>query len=226
MNNIIEVKNLNKTYYTVGEDVEVLDSINWSVKRGDSASIIGESGVGKSTLLYLLGLLANPTEGDIIINDTDTSTLTEDEKSKFIKNNIGFIFQFFQLFNEMTLWENIYIVARMHYNKEKAEYKCNEIIKFLELENRRNQIVSYLSGGERQRVAVARALIKEPILLLADEPTGNLDEKHAKKVLDFIEKIYKNRDLTLIMVSHNPKVAKYCNNIYELKSKKISEVKI
>src|SRR6056297_2176057 len=162
MNRIIETKNVSKTYFSLGEDVNVLNKINWSLEKGDSAAILGESGVGKSTLLYVLGLLTNPTEGQVLYNGNNLSEEPDFKKSKFIKKNIGFIFQFFQLFNDMTLWENLYFVARMYYTKKEASDKCNEWIKFLGLEKRKNQTVTYLSGGEKQRVAIARALLKNP----------------------------------------------------------------
>ncbi len=218
---IIKVNNLQKTYFSEGENVNVLNNIDWNLKKGDSSAVLGESGVGKSTFLYLLGLLTEPTEGDIIIEGKEVSKFNEAQRAEFIKNNIGFVFQFFQLFNDMTLWENLYFVAKMYYNKSQAEEKCEEMIKFLGLEDRKDQTAVYLSGGEKQRVAVARALLKDPIILLADEPTGNLDERHAKKILNFLIKIQKEQDLSLVMVTHNPKVANYCNNIYTLKEKKL-----
>ena len=225
-NNIIEIKNLSKTYFSIGEDVNVLKNINWSLKKGDSAAILGESGVGKSTLLYVLGLLTKPTDGEIFYNNKNLTDAGDLKKSKFIKNNIGFIFQFFQLFNDMTLWENLYFVAKMYYNNEEAQKECEKLIEYLGLEDRKEQTVTYLSGGEKQRVSVARALLKNPEVLLADEPTGNLDEKNAQKILDFIFKIKEERDLSLVMVTHNQKIAGYCNKKYELHNKSISEVSI
>ena len=218
---IIKVNNLQKTYFSEGENVKVLNDIDWELKKGDSSAVLGESGVGKSTFLYLLGLLTEPTEGSIIIDGKDVSTFNKTQRAEFIKNNIGFVFQFFQLFNDMTLWENLYFVAKMYYNKKQAKQKCEEMIEFLGLEDRKNQTAVYLSGGEKQRVAVARALLKDPLILLADEPTGNLDEKHAKRILNFLIKIQREEDLSLVMVTHNPKVANYCNNIYTLKEKKL-----
>ncbi|TYB31871.1 MAG: ABC transporter ATP-binding protein [Candidatus Mcinerneyibacterium aminivorans] len=219
--NVIKTKNLKKTYFSEGENVKVLEGVDWQLEKGDSAAVLGESGVGKSTFLYLLGLLTKPTEGEILINDKKVSDLNETMRAEFIKRNIGFIFQFFQLFNDMTLWENLYFVAEMYYNKKQAEKKCEEMIDFLGLKDRKNQTAVYLSGGEKQRVAVARALLKDPLILLADEPTGNLDQKHAKKILDFLIKIQKEKKLSLVMVTHNPKVANYCNNIYTLRGKNL-----
>lgn len=218
---LIKTNNLKKTYFSEGENVKVLEDVHWSLKKGDSAAVLGESGVGKSTFLYLLGLLTKPTEGNVLINGKEVSNLSETKRAEFIKENIGIIFQFFQLFNDMTLWENLYFVAKMYYNKSQAEEKCEEMIKFLGLEDRKDQTAVFLSGGEKQRVAVARALLKDPLMLLADEPTGNLDEKHAKRILDFLIKIQSERELSLVMVTHNPKVADYCNNIYTLKERKL-----
>ena len=217
-NNIIEIKNLSKTYFSIGEDVNVLKNINWSLKKGDSAAILGESGVGKSTLLYVLGLLTKPTDGEIFYNNKNLTDTGDFKKSKFIKNNIGFIFQFFQLFNDMTLWENLYFVAKMYYNNEEAQKECEKLIEYLGLEDRKEQTVTYLSGGEKQRVSVARALLKNPEVLLADEPTGNLDEENGERVSELLVRLNKETATTLIVVTHNLALAHKMRRQIQLRS--------
>lgn len=216
---MIEVKNLDFRY---GE-INVLNKINFKVKNGEFLSIIGDSGAGKTTLLQLLGTLEKIQNGSIIINNKDVSKLNENELSNIRNKEIGFVFQFHNLINEFTALENICLPAMVNndYNKEKTEERARELLKYLNIIDRANHKPSELSGGEQQRVAVARAMINDPSILLADEPSGNLDSKNAKLLHELLVKINKEKKQTIIVSSHNKNLIKLSNRILEIKDGKI-----
>ena len=215
---MIEVKNLDFNY----GKINVLNKINFKVKDGEFLSIIGDSGAGKTTLLQLLGTLEKIQNGTIIINNKDVSKLNERELSNVRNKEIGFVFQFHNLINEFTALENICLPAMVDtYNKEKTEERARELLKYLNILDRANHKPSELSGGEQQRVAVARAMINEPSILLADEPSGNLDSKNAKLLHKLLVKLNKEKKQTIIVSSHNKNLIELSDRILEIKDGKI-----
>ena len=216
---MIEVKNLDFKY---GE-INVLNKINFKVKNGEFLSIIGDSGAGKTTLLQLLGTLEKIQNGTIIINNKDVSKLNERELSNVRNKEIGFVFQFHNLIHEFTALENICLPAMVDntYNKKITEERARELLKYLNIIDRANHKPSELSGGEQQRVAVARAMINEPSILLADEPSGNLDSKNAKLLHELLVKLNKEKKQTIIISSHNKNLIKLSDRILEIKDGKI-----
>ena len=222
MNNddvILEIKGLKKTFSeNVEQPVEVLKGINLTVKKGEFISLMGESGSGKSTLLYQIGALDNPTEGEILIDGENIHKANDKQQSIARRENIGFVFQFYNLIPNLTVEENIKLPAVIA-KKDKSEYQQNldYLLKTVGLEDKKNCLPKQLSGGQQQRVAIARALIMNPKLILADEPTGNLDSKSTKEVMKLFQKINQEKDVTIIQVTHSKSVAKYSSRIVYLK---------
>ena len=201
---MIKALNISKKY---GE-LNVLNSLNLEVKKGEVVSIVGASGAGKTTLLQILGTLDKPNEGNLFINETDITLLSSKKLAAFRNKEIGFIFQFHQLLPEFTALENVCIPAYIAgKNKSEAEKEALDYLKFLKLEHRINHKPAELSGGEQQRVAVARALINQPSVVLADEPSGNLDSKNAKELHDLFFELREKFDQTFIIVTHNDELA-------------------
>lgn len=224
----MEVLNIQglKKYYGKGENqVKALDDVSFSVKKGEFVAVIGASGSGKSTLLHMMGGLDRPTEGKVIIKDKDIYNLNDDKLSIFRRRNIGFIFQFFNLVPVLNVEENIGLPALLDNHKLDNQF-LDEIIKTLGLEERRNHIPAELSGGQQQRVSIARALINKPSIILADEPTGNLDSKTSKEVIELLKFTAKKYDQTLIIITHDPKVAEEADRVITISDGKIlSDVK-
>lgn len=222
MNNddvILEIKGLKKTFSeNVEQPVEVLKGINLTVKKGEFISLMGESGSGKSTLLYQIGALDTPTEGEILIDGENIHKANDKQQSIARRENIGFVFQFYNLIPNLTVEENIKLPAVIA-KKDKSEYQQNleYLLKTVGLENKKNCLPKQLSGGQQQRVAIARALIMNPKLILADEPTGNLDSKSTKEVMNLFQKINQEKNVTIIQVTHSKSVAKYSSRIVYLK---------
>ena len=212
---------VNKLYYSY-EDVEVLKGINLNIKKGEFVSITGPSGAGKTTLLHLLGTLDKAKSGSIKINNKDLNNLSEKELSKFRNNEIGFVFQFHNLLVEFNALENVCLPALIKgINKKDAEKKALELLEILSLTNRLNHKPDELSGGEQQRVAVARALINSPSIILADEPSGNLDSKNAEELHNLFIKLNKEFNQTFIVITHNNKFAKLADRVLKMKDGKI-----
>jgi lipoprotein-releasing system ATP-binding protein len=201
---VIKALNISKKY---GE-LNVLNALNLEVKKGEVVSIVGASGAGKTTLLQILGTLDKPNEGNLFINETDITLLNSKKLATFRNKEIGFIFQFHQLLPEFTALENVCIPAYIAgKSKSEAEKEALDYLKFLKLEHRINHKPAELSGGEQQRVAVARALINQPSVVLADEPSGNLDSKNAKELHDLFFELREKFDQTFIIVTHNEELA-------------------
>ena len=222
--NIIKVNNLIKVF---GEDEttnRVLENLNLEIKKGEFVSIMGESGCGKSTLLYLLGGLDKPTSGEIYINDKDINKLKEKQMSNFRRRDIGFVFQFYNLVQNLTVEENIMLPVIMDGRKEK-DYKerLEMILKTIGLEEKRKALPNKLSGGQQQRVSIARAIILNPSIILADEPIGNLDSRSGKMVMELLKKINEEEKITIVQVTHSEESAKYGNRIIKIKDGKIIE---
>ena len=220
--NILKTSNLKK-YYGNGENlVKAIDNANIDIKEGEFVAIVGKSGSGKSTLLHMMGGLDNPTEGKVYINDKDIFSLKEEELAIFRRRNIGFIFQNFNLIPSLNVWENITLPVGLD-GKEINKPFVTDIINSLGLESKVDALPNTLSGGQQQRAAIARALIMEPKIIFADEPTGSLDSINAKELMVLFRKINKMNNTTIVMVTHDSLVASYSSKLYYLEDGKISK---
>ncbi len=217
MNNIIKVENLYKIFKSGSAKLEVLKDVNLEIKKGEIIAIVGESGSGKSTLLNMIGGLDRVTQGKIFVSGTEISNLQEDELTLIRNKIIGFVFQFHNLLLDFTALENVMLpFLAKNFNKEEARKRASSLLKDVGLENRINHKPGELSGGEQQRVAVARALINEPDIILADEPTGNLDLENSEIVRKLLWGLAKKYGLTLIVVTHNIEIAKQADRMLTL----------
>tara|TARA_B100000927_G_scaffold283542_1_gene271415 strand:- start:1987 stop:2637 length:651 start_codon:yes stop_codon:yes gene_type:complete len=215
---MIKAKNINFSY----DDIQVLKDINLEIKEGEFISIVGSSGAGKTTLLNLLGTLQKVQKGSIIINNQDINKLTPNQLSKLRNKYIGFIFQFHNLLAEFTVLENVCLPALTDGNNKKdIKDKAKEILESLNMSNKLNQKPNELSGGEQQRVAVARSLINSPSILLADEPSGNLDSKNAEDLHNILLKLNKEKKQTIIVITHNNDLAKLADRVIKIEDGKI-----
>ena len=204
------------------DELTVLNGVSIEVKKGEIVSIVGASGAGKTTLLQILGTLDKPTNGTIAINNQDITTFSEKKLAKFRNENIGFIFQFHHLLPEFSAIENVCIPAFIKGdNQKKAETRAKELLTMLKLEHRMEHKPSALSGGEQQRVAVARALMNNPAIIFADEPSGNLDSDNAKDLHQLFFELRDKFNQTFIIVTHNPNLAKMADRCIEMKDGKI-----
>ena len=199
---ILKVQKLCKTYGTGAVKVDALKDVSFSLEKGEFVAVVGESGSGKSTLLNCIGALDVPTSGVITIDGNNLFTMKEEERTIFRRRNIGFIFQSFQLVSELTVEQNIVFPLLLDYRKPKVS-DVEEILELLGLTDRRNHLPSQLSGGQQQRAAIGRALITKPKLILADEPTGNLDSKNSQDVIDLLTKASRHYQQTILMITHN-----------------------
>ena len=226
MNNslILKAENLSKSFTSGNTVLEILKGLYVNIRKGEMVAIVGASGVGKSTLLHILGLLENPTAGKVFYEGIDASGLKENELAKFRNEKIGFVFQFHHLLNEFTALENVMIPALIGgYKKSQAKNISDDILKSVGLAERVNHKPGELSGGEQQRVAIARALVMKPKIVLADEPTGNLDQTTGEEVFELLKKLKKEREETFVIVTHNLSLAKEADRILELKGGKLEE---
>lgn len=223
---IIDAKGIVKNYKTAKLETNVLKGIDISIEKGQFVSIMGPSGCGKSTLLYILGGLDDPTEGCVNIDGKDISKLKDRELSKLRRNDIGFIFQFYNLVQNLTVKENILLPIKMA-NKSTKDYldKYKEIIKIVKLDGKDNKYPSELSGGEQQRVSIARAVLGEPKIILADEPTGNLDSKTGDEIMELFQLINKEKGITVVQVTHDEGKTRCGNRIIRLKDGVVTEDK-
>lgn len=199
---ILKVQKLCKTYGTGAVKVDALKDVSFSLEKGEFVAVVGESGSGKSTLLNCIGALDVPTSGVIAMDGNNLFTMKEEERTIFRRRNIGFIFQSFQLVSELTVEQNIVFPLLLDYRKPKTS-DVEEILELLGLTERRNHLPSQLSGGQQQRAAIGRALITKPKLILADEPTGNLDSKNSQDVIDLLTKASRHYQQTILMITHN-----------------------
>lgn len=222
MSNIIEVINLKKSFKVGNSNVEVLKGLSFGIRKGEFLSVMGPSGCGKSTLLYLLGGLDKATSGKVLITDKDISKLGEKEKSVMRRRNIGFVFQFYNLVQNLSVEENILLPLLID-GKKREKYKKNldNVLEIVGLSERRKFTPRELSGGQQQRVAIARALIFEPEIILADEPIGNLDSKSGKDVMKLFRNINKEFNTTIVQVTHSEEAASYGSNILRIRDGEI-----
>lgn len=222
MNNdqyILKVEELRKDYPIPQGKLRIFDNFNFNLEKGSLIAIMGASGVGKTTLLNLLGALDTPTSGKIIFQGKDIFFQNECERAEFRNKKIGFIFQFYHLLPEFTAIENVCIPLFIRgIDKNTAETKALQMLKEVKLEDKAAVRPNRLSGGEQQRIAIARALINEPQLLLADEPTGNLDWKTGRVILELIQSLHSKKGLSSIIVTHNEKVARFCQKAFVLEN--------
>ena len=215
---LLEAKDLSKSYTLGGHAVEALKSVDFSVGKGEFVSIMGPSGSGKSTLMHLLGGLDNPSSGEVYLSDKALSNLSRKELTLTRRHNVGFVFQFFNLIPTLSAEENIILPIIIDGKKPKEyEDRLNKLLELIGLSDRREHRPDQLSGGEQQRVAVGRALITNPAILLADEPTGNLDSKTGREIMRLLQKSCNELEQTVIVVSHDPRAAAYANRIVFLR---------
>ena len=218
--NILKTSNLKK-YYGNGENlVKAIDNANIDIKEGEFVAIVGKSGSGKSTLLHMMGGLDNPTEGKVYINDKDIFSLKEDELAIFRRRNIGFIFQNFNLIPSLNVWENITLPVGLD-GKEINKPFVTDIINSLGLESKVDALPNTLSGGQQQRVAIARALVARPAIILADEPTGNLDSKTSDEVMSLLKTMIKKYNQTLVMITHDETIAQMADRVIYIEDGKV-----
>ncbi len=222
MNNLIQAINLGKEYPLPKGSFRVFEGIDFALESGDLAAIMGVSGVGKTTLLNLLGALDRPTTGSVLLEGEDIFSKTEKELAEIRNRKIGFVFQFYHLLPEFTTLENVsfpLLIGGME--KKEAFQKALLVLEEVSLGEKAQLRPAQLSGGEQQRVAVARALVNEPKLLLADEPTGNLDWKTGEMILQLVLDLHRRRGLSSIIVTHNEKIAQYCRKLYLMEGGKL-----
>ena len=203
---ILRVENLNKSYGKGEAKVEALKNVNLSINKGEFVVIVGPSGSGKSTLLHLIGGVDKPTSGKVFINDVDIYNLKEKDLSIFRRRNVGLIYQFYNLIPVLSAKENILLPAELDNRKIDKEY-LDDLLNTLGLKERENHLPNELSGGQQQRTSIGRALINRPAIVLADEPTGNLDSKNSKEIIEFLKSSVKKYKQTLIMITHDINIA-------------------
>lgn len=222
MNDIIEIKNLNHKFGDKNNVTEVLKGIDLNIKKGEFVAIIGKSGSGKSTLLNIIAGFTNQTDGQVQVLDTDLKKLNEKRKADFRRKNIGFIFQAYNLIQSMNAIENVQMPLELSGIDKKERYKkASELLKSIELEEKEHNYPKELSGGEQQRVGICRAIISNPKLILADEPTGNLDSSNGEKIIDILLDINKKYNTTLVLVTHDMEVAKKAHRIIHIKDGRV-----
>lgn len=212
--NIVKTVDLTKTYKG-GVEVNALSNVNFELEKGDLVAIIGDSGSGKSTLLHLLAGVDKPTSGDIFIQDKNITKFNKDEMTVFRRRNIGVVYQFFNLIPNINVRQNILLPLLLDNKKVDEEY-LKEILSILGIEGKLDRYPKQLSGGEQQRVAIARSLITRPAIVLADEPTGNLDRKNSEEIIGLFRLVNKRLNSTIMIITHDEKVANSCDKVYRM----------
>ena len=212
---LLEVKNISKTYGSGEAAVHALKHVSFSVPKGEFVAVVGESGSGKSTLLNLIGALDSPTSGKVLIAGKDLFSMNDNSLTVFRRRNIGFIFQSFNLIPELTVEQNIIFPVLLDYQKPDKKY-LKELLSVLNLQERRHHLPSQLSGGQQQRVAIGRALITRPSLILADEPTGNLDTQNTSEVITLLNEASRIYQQTIVMITHSKSIAQTADRILQV----------
>lgn len=220
---MLKVENVYKTYGKGENKVEALRNVNFSINKGEFAAIVGPSGSGKSTLLNIMGGLDNATSGKVLLDNRDIFEMKEKELSVFRRRNIGFVFQAFNLVPELNVEENIILPILLDNKRPNKKY-INELMEMLGLSNRKNHLPSQLSGGQQQRVAIGRALATRPAIILADEPTGNLDSKNSNEVINLLKLCVSKYNQTLIMITHNENLASLGDRVFNVEDGIVSEL--
>lgn len=217
---ILRIENLNKTYGKGENQVKAVDNISFSVQKGEFVAIIGASGSGKSTLLHLIGGVDRPTSGKVFIDGKDSYTLNDDNLAIFRRRQIGLIYQFYNLIPVLNVAENITLPTRLD-GRDVDERRLNDLLKTLGLEKRKYNLPNQLSGGQQQRVSIGRAMMNEPALMLADEPTGNLDSKASEEIISLLRLSNKKYNQTVIVITHDEKIALEADRIITIDDGKI-----
>ena len=217
---ILKVENLTKIYGKGNAKVIALDNVSFSVEKGEFVAIVGASGSGKSTLLHLIGGVDRPTSGRVFIDGKNIYNFSDDKLAIFRRRQVGLVYQFYNLIPILNVEENITLPLDLDSRKVKTEY-LNELLSLLELTNRKNHLPNQLSGGQQQRTSIARALITNPTLVLADEPTGNLDSKASDEIVRILKESNKKYKQTIIIITHNMEIAKLADRIIKLEDGKI-----
>jgi putative ABC transport system ATP-binding protein len=221
--NLLEVKNLCKDYGSGDTKVEALKKVSFSIAKGEFVAIVGESGSGKSTLLNIVGALDTPTSGQIIIDGNNILSMKEEKLTLFRRRNIGFIFQAYNLIPELNVEQNIIFPLLLDYQKPNQQY-VEELLDVLGLKDRRKHLPRQLSGGQQQRVAIGRALITKPMLILADEPTGNLDSKNSEEVISLLNTASQRYQQTILMITHNTNSVYAANRVLKVSDGVLSDL--
>ena len=216
LRSVLEFQDVWKIYHMGDEKINALAGVNLKINEGSFTSIMGPSGSGKSTLLHVAGILDMPSKGTLMMNGKNTSTLSSKEQAKFRRNEIGFVFQRFNLLPQLSALENV-LLPIIESDPEKAKESMDK----MGLEGKYDKLPSQLSGGEQQRVSIARALINDPSLILADEPTGELDTKNAEVIMGILQDLNKKQGVTIIIVTHNPMAAEFADKTIEMRDGKI-----
>ena len=217
---ILKVENLTKVYGKDSTKVVALDNVSFSVNKGEFVAIVGASGSGKSTLLHLIGGVDRPTSGKVYINDKDIFSMSDDKLAIFRRRQIGLIYQFYNLIPILDVEENIALPLELD-GRNVNRIELNEMLELLGLERRRHHLPSQLSGGQQQRTSIGRALITKPSIILADEPTGNLDSKASEEIVELLRKSNKELKQTIIMITHNLELAEIADRIIKIEDGKI-----
>lgn len=217
---ILEVQNLSKIYGEKETKTIAVDNVSFKVEKGEFVAIVGASGSGKSTLLHMIGGVDKPTSGNIIINGTNIYELSEPKQAEFRRRDVALIYQFYNLIPVLNVEENMCLPIKLD-DKKVDTQKLNELIEKLGLADRRKNLPNELSGGQQQRVAIGRSLLQEPVILLADEPTGNLDSKNSKEIIELLKKSNKEYNQTIILVTHDENIAKEADRIITIGDGKI-----
>ena len=218
---ILKVENLTKVYGKGTAQVTALDHVSFSVEKGEFVAIVGESGSGKSTLLHLIGGVDRPTDGKVFIDGKDIFSFDDDKLAIFRRRQVGLIYQFYNLIPILNVEENIMLPLSLD-NRTVDKETLDNLLKMLGLDNRRTHLPNELSGGQQQRTSIGRALITNPTLILADEPTGNLDSKSSDEIVSLLKKSNKELKQTIIMITHNPEIAKIADRIIKIEDGRIA----
>ena len=221
MKTILQTENLTKTYQVGKVETHALRGVSLVVAEGEFIAIMGQSGCGKSTLLHLLGGLLSPSTGKIIIDGEDISAVSDAQRTDIRRRKIGFVFQRFNLFPTLTAEGNLKLAEKIHSGNGKSSTRRREVLSLLKLENRMHHKPLEMSGGEQQRVALARAIVNSPAIILADEPTGNLDSENSEIVLNMFRELNRKFNQTIIMITHNPEAATHCSRIIRMRDGQI-----
>lgn len=220
--NILEVKDLTKIYGNDENKVVALDHVSFTVEKGEFIAIVGSSGSGKSTLLHLIGGVDKPTSGEVIVNGQNVYKKNENELAIFRRREVGLIYQFYNLIPILTVEENMTLPVLLD-NKQVNQERLDELLRILDLKSREKHLPRELSGGQQQRVSIGRALMNAPSLVLADEPTGNLDSKNSKEIIDLLKLTQKRYNQTLIMITHDENIAMQADRIIVIEDGKIKK---
>lgn len=219
---ILKIDHLSKIYGTGESAVKALDDVSFSVQKGEFVAIIGPSGSGKSTLLHMLGGVDRPTSGKVLVEDTDMYNLDETQLAIFRRRQIGLIYQFFNLIPVLTVEENITLPLLLD-NQKVDQKQLDGLVKTLNLQHRLNHLPNQLSGGQQQRVSIGRALISNPAIMLADEPTGNLDSKNSSEIIDLLQMLNKTYRQTLIVITHDERIALQADRVISIEDGRIAK---